>query len=297
MYQHQPEIEFASIDEARDVRDEFGSLLAEEDNWRKKTVSLAESAGMEAEDLAMRAADGMADLETGYNPADVGLTAHEKRRLDFSKVSAVEAKAAKAAARDAGVDDFISHYDPDLTVDENRTLFGQAAREERGRRMDQQRSNTSRLADAYREEQRGIEKHAIEGVKRGSAAAKSELREMGWSPGEIREIVSTGQVRAALTPGSTVRLTNGMKVTPRRWAKAKRSHEHRRVNAQNADESRQAPVTTDYDKWHRDPDRYDYPGVDTRRPVDSYLDSEDRDEFTSLTRRLWTWQPGTGRGL
>lgn len=103
--------------------------------------------------------------------------------------------------------------------------------------------------------------------------------------------------REALSPGSTVVLSTGHKVTPREWATAKRSHEHRRRRSQYVDEGRQAPVTTDVDKWRRHPDRYDYPGVDTRRPVSEYLQEEDREEFRSLTHRLWTWQPGSGRGL
>lgn len=291
------EVEFASIGEARAARAEFEDHLAEVDDWRRKSVALVEDAQAEAEELSMQASDGLADIETGYNPADVDLTPAEKNRLDFSQVSPIEARAAKAAAQGAGVDDFISYYDPELTLDENRTNFQRAVREERGRRHDEQRSDTQRLAGAYRAEQRGIEQHAIKGARQGSQAAKDELRKLGWSPAEIKEIVATGQVQAALTPGSTVVLSSGHKVTPRQWAKAKRSHEHRRVRSQYTDEARQAPVTTDYEKWRKNPDRYDYPGVDTRRPVDAYLKDEDREEFNSLTRRLWTWQPGTGRGL
>jgi hypothetical protein len=291
------EIDFGSMDVASGVREEFEDFIADVDDRRQHTVAVRDDAGDVLGDMAMQAADSLADMETGYNPADVELTRTERQRLDFGETSYVEAKAAKAAAHNAGVDDFISYYDPELTVGENQSVFERAAREERGRRSDERRSDTQRLAGAYRAEQQGIEQHAIKGAKMGHQEAISELRSMGWSPAEIDEIVATDQVQAALTPGATVHLSNGMTTTPRQWSRAKRSHEHRRVRSQYADEARQAPVTTDYEQWREHPDKYDYPGVDTRKPVGEYLADEDRKEFTSLTRRLWTWQPGTGRGL
>lgn len=291
------EIPFASRDQANAARDEFEDHLAEIDDSRKKAVAVVEDAEAAVREMQFQAADGLADVETGYNPAEVELTAAEEQRLDFAETSYVEAKAAKAAAIEEGVSDFAAYFDPTLSLDENREVFREGARDSVGRRLDEEPSEIQRMAGHYRSAQSGREEHAIKGVRQGSGEARQALRQMGWSPQEINEIVATGQVEAALTPGSTVRLSTGHKITPREWARAKRSHEHRRVNAQNADEGRAAPVTSDVEKWREHPDQYDYPGVDTRRPIDEFVQEQELDEFRTLTNRLWTWQPGTGRGL
>lgn len=44
---------------------------------------------------------------------------------------------------------------------------------------------------------------------------------------------------------------------------AEAAHEQRSAESQRIDERMRAPITTDLDKWKDNPDKYDYPGVDT----------------------------------
>lgn len=296
------EIEFGTRADAMAAREEFEEQLADIDDAREKGVALVEDAEQQVRELQSRAAESRDWAEGGFNPAEMELAPHEAEALDFSETSYVEALAGKAAAAEAGVSDFQAYYDPDLTVGENRERFEAMKTHPEvalagGERLDAEPTQQEMMAEGYRTAQRGRQEHAIKGVQQGSEEARQALREMGWSPAEIREIEATGQVEAALTPGATVHLSTGHEITARDWATAKRSHEHRRVGAQNADEGRKAPITTDVEKWRRHPNRFDYPGVDTRRPMAEFLTDEDREEFRELGHRLWTWQPGTGRGL
>lgn len=43
---------------------------------------------------------------------------------------------------------------------------------------------------------------------------------------------------------------------------ARRVHEDRSERAQSVDESRKAEVTTDFETWAENPDRFDFPGID-----------------------------------
>jgi len=65
---------------------------------------------------------------------------------------------------------------------------------------------------------------------------------------------------------------------PKNYVAAEARHESRSQKAQDTDELFRAAITTDYDRWVRNPDRYDFPGVDTPpNPTDDMLRRMDKD--------------------
>jgi len=94
-------------------------------------------------------------------------------------------------------------------------------------------------------------------------------------PGQIREEILSEESEGTTTRGS---LTEGVRefrdderiespfrvsvVGPRKRS-VEKVHENRSERAQDVDEQQNAPITTDEEKWLQNPNRYDYPGVDT----------------------------------
>jgi len=278
--------EFGAREEANRIRDEFEDFMTPDQDRRTKTVSVAEDAPMPAvEQMVGRATETKAERETGL--PGVELTKSEKRNIDFSDVNPLEARHAKAKALEAGVSDFTSYFDPTLTVEEHEQVFERASREGESVR-DTSRSIDERFSQAYTSYEGGIVEHAKEGVKHGSQQAAQELRQRGWGESQIQSLKS--QPAGALHPQTEVLFPDVGTTTPQQWATAKRSHEHRRVNAQNADEGKSAQtLTTDVEEWRDNSNKFDFPGVDTPRSTSSWLDEDMTPEFGELTHDLWTW--------
>lgn len=286
-------LDFGSREAANYARDAYDL----EGDRRFKSINLqaAEIESRELDELVGMAAESRLDRQSAGGQA--ALTQAEKQRLDFAEVDFFSAASAKATLQQQGVEDWMAVFDSSLTLDEAKGLSGAKAQRNLRRQLDEMgdaaavgrtaaRDPTGRrerglseatdemLARGFQRSQSELEQHAVEGVRAGHAEAKAELRRMGWSEPDIQEIVATGQVEAALTPGQAVRLSNGMKTSPRNYSRARRAHAERSARAQQVDERLQAPRTTNYDRWRSAPSRYDFPGVDTVRPLSGFFDNE-----------------------
>jgi hypothetical protein len=112
-------IDFGSRAEANDYRDEHPEHVAPGDDRRFTTVEFADDAPAWLLDQArLDAESGRAERESG--PGQVALDDHEREEIDFRSTSVSEARAVKAIVLDEGVDDWLSYFDHNLTVDEHR---------------------------------------------------------------------------------------------------------------------------------------------------------------------------------
>lgn len=280
-------LEFGSQMAANEAREEFEDYLAGEPDRRTKTAVFESDVPEFVEEQATGRA-AVTREERATDMPGVALSDVEKEEIDFSEVSPVEARQAKAKAAEQGVGDFLGAFDPTLTVSENKEIFEQAARETSGGR-DARRSVEERQASAFKRSESEMMEHAREGVRHGSKQAEQELRRRGVSESEIQQLKQAPA--GGLSPRTEVLFPDVGEVTPQEWATAKRSHEHRRVEAQNADEGREAQtLTTDVEKWRQNKNTMDFPGVDSKSGVGEYLEGAERDEFADLTQDLWTWQ-------
>ncbi|WP_369335387.1 hypothetical protein, partial [Halostella sp. PRR32] len=140
-----PELEFGSRDVANAFRDENEEHLDDRDDRRRKLVVLDAGAPERVMDEGViRAASSKEERATVGQEA---LEEHERERIDFSETTVPHARAAKAVLLEAGVDDWLSYYDKQLTVEEHHDLAERAAAEGGGRRMDAENTVQSRLGD------------------------------------------------------------------------------------------------------------------------------------------------------
>jgi len=138
----------------------------------------------------VEAASGRSERAEGAG--QVELTDAEKDRLGpfTGDNSYRKAAAAKGIFRDAGVDDWTSHYDETLTVDEHRDLAKRAARDGGGgRRLDAEDSADDRLGRA--EAAMGEEcDHARDHCQHGDPDACEFLSEAcGYDEDEVADIL------------------------------------------------------------------------------------------------------------
>lgn len=144
------EVEFGegNKDVADAVRDEYEEYLCSDDDRRLRTVIFSSDTPDDVLDrVTVRAARTRSERDgAGQRP----LTDAERNRIDFSKprASVPHARAVKAIATEEGVDDWVAYYDGTLTVDEHRDVMAEAARDERGQRMDSQDTTDDRLGRA-----------------------------------------------------------------------------------------------------------------------------------------------------
>lgn|GEM_PF-1069038 len=142
-------IEYGSKDAADAARDRHSEYLCTDDDRRLKTVAYSDAdtpdhvldaERLEAEDSRGEGSDG---------PGQVPLSDGERDRIDFSKAraSVPHAKSVKGIAQSEGVEDWVSYYDPTLTVDEHREVMGKASRES-GKRTDAGESVDEKAANA-----------------------------------------------------------------------------------------------------------------------------------------------------
>jgi len=186
-------LEFERRELANAVRDDLpADALAETDDRRRTTVQVDASAlsDRQLNRLAGQAADAGAfeDDKAGQIP----LTEAEKARIDFTETTVPEARSAKGAFAAEGVDDFVSFFDETLTVDENRDIARQAAREDQGRRMDSaEDTSRQRMARAFRSAEQNRLGNIVSGVRRGSDEAVDELVEQVGSDEDAVDVLMT----------------------------------------------------------------------------------------------------------
>lgn len=286
-------IEFARRELANQIRDDpqFQAFIADSDDRRTATVVLRDATPEPAlNDIAGRAADSRrAEAEkAGQAP----LTDAERRRINFAApgVNVPKARSIKAIAEKEGVDDWIAFADLSLTVDENRDLLKRAAREERGKRMGQRRDSEAaraqRLGEAFTTQQdQELDRAKDFALTDPDPEAQDFLRDQG----PIEDVFDIGLRRE---PGRTVGQGEDFDRLVER-------HEQRGERATAIDERRTAEVTTNPFVWANNPDRYDFPGIDTVQPADLHDERSerardtDRDELAPIadTREQWARHP------
>jgi hypothetical protein len=150
-----------------------------------KRVVFASSAPdwlLEQAELEAMETRGEADQSTGQIP----LSDHERDEIDFSKAraSVPHARAVKAIAAEQGIDDWLAHYDPTLTVDEHRSTL-EEIQASGGRRMDaHEEREAQRHRDAARTAQSEQCDHAEDHCRHGDPEACEFLRDACGVPEE-----------------------------------------------------------------------------------------------------------------
>lgn len=103
------------------IRLQFADIVREDDDDRRtKVVTVADPLppGVET-DLHRIIINSYRDDTAGQ----ASLTEFERSRIDFTEVTVPHARACKALAVAAGVDDWLAYYDESLSVDEHRELY------------------------------------------------------------------------------------------------------------------------------------------------------------------------------
>ncbi|AFZ71422.1 hypothetical protein [Natronobacterium gregoryi] len=181
--------EFADRDVANAIRDQLDDdELAPTDDRREATIVLAEDASLSTQTLVSgKAADSRADAG-GYGQEP--LTDSERNRIDFTKTNVMHARAAKAAIQDEGIDDWMAIYDHRLEPEEHVNLAQRNRESIQGERLDEDDTDAAedeRIAVLEQAESQA-EQRAREACEEGHEEACDELRNMGWSDDEIREL-------------------------------------------------------------------------------------------------------------
>jgi len=125
----------AAADAARERHSEH--LCPVDDDRRLMTVAYQSDTPDSVLDLErLEAADSRGERSDG--PGQVPLSDAERERIDFisGRANVPHAKAVKGIATAEGVEDWLSYYDPELTVDEHREVMQRAAKESGARSGD-----------------------------------------------------------------------------------------------------------------------------------------------------------------
>lgn len=184
-----PSVEFprGAKDTADTYREEYPEHICPDDDARLLTVQFTSDAPDWLIEQARRdAADARGEREEGAG--QVGLSDHERDEIDFSKANASvpHARAVKGIAASEGVDDWLAHYDPTLTVDEHREVMERAAREGGGRRLDNEDGAAEKAGEAARTAKSEECDHAAGHCKHGDPEACELIEEQcGMDPDEI----------------------------------------------------------------------------------------------------------------
>jgi len=186
------EFDFGSRDIAQSVRETVpdGALTGTYDGRHTSIeVDTSKLSQRQLDRLAGEAADATAyeDEKAGQVP----LTDSERQRLDFTETTVIEARAAKGIFSSQGVDDWLSWFDPDLTVDEQRDIATRASREDQGKRTDfAEDTSRQQMARAFRAERENLREHAIKGARQGDEeAVRTLIDEVGMSEERARGFV------------------------------------------------------------------------------------------------------------
>lgn len=187
------EIEFGRRAAANEVRDQLDDdVLTDTYDRRNKTVEIREDLVDERtlNRVSGEAADSKAFEEE--KTGQVGLTERERKEIDFTETSVPEARSVKAIMASEGVDDWLSFFDPTLTVDENRGLAKRAAKDDRGKRMEDQESAVEKEARGRRREAEELERFARKGAEAGEREAIETLvKDLGWNREDARALAHT----------------------------------------------------------------------------------------------------------
>ena len=184
-------VEFGGKDVADTYREEYPEHICSEDDARLKTVAFtSDTPDWLLEQARLDATDGRG--ERAESTGQVGLTEHEKDDIDFSKdrANVPHARAVKGIAAGEGVDDWLAHYDPTLTVDEHRDVMESAALEGGGKRLDSDDSAAEKAGRAARTAQSEQCDHAEGHCEHGDEEACEFLRDAcGFEDSEVEALL------------------------------------------------------------------------------------------------------------
>ena len=284
-------VEFGNIEAARKVRNnpQYKAFVADEDVPQSKTVTLKDVTPQGAlDDITGEAAE--TKRHEAEKAGQAGLTKHERKAIDFSRegVDIPTVRAIKGIAVNFGVGDWMSFADLELTVDENRQVLREAAREERGRRgmgrddMSDERID-QRLAQAHTE-------------KKSSEVDRAKQFALVETDPEAQEFVQGN----ATFDIAFNRQNNQLIGQGEDFERLEDRHEKRSGRAQRTDERKSAQPTRDPVQWSNNPNEYDYPGVDTVQPKELHEErseqAQTRDEQEvapqAETKEQWAINPG-----
>ncbi|NLV14410.1 hypothetical protein [Haloarcula argentinensis] len=186
-------IEYGSKDAADAARERHSEYLCTDDDRRLKTVAWAETGTPEwvLEQERLEAADSRDD--GGDEGGQVALSGSERNRIDFSdgRASVLHARSVKGIAQSEGVEDWVSYYDPTLTVDEHREVMEQASRESGKRSADE--TADEKAARAARSAQSNQCNHARGHCENGDSEACEFLQQTcGYSDDEVQQLLGGG---------------------------------------------------------------------------------------------------------
>jgi len=187
------EIEFGRRSAANEARDTLpDEALTGRYDGRHKTVEIRADA---VDERTLNRVSGMAADSKAHEEQKAGQVAldrREREELDFTETSVPEARSVKGVMLAEGVDDWMAHFDPTLTVDEHRDIAKRAARDDEGKRMDSGDSALEREARARRREADELETFARKGAKAGEQEAIETLvGELGWDREDARALAQS----------------------------------------------------------------------------------------------------------
>jgi len=186
-------VEFGSKAAADQYRDDYEEYVCPiDDDRRLKTVAfVSDTPDWLLDQARLDAEEGRAERAASAGQAE--LTDAERDRIDFSKgrANVPHARAVKGIAADHGVDDWLAHYDPTLTVDEHREVMERAGREGGGRRLDANEGRqAARARDAARAQQSSECDHAADHCEHGDPEACEFLKNAcGYDDEEVASIL------------------------------------------------------------------------------------------------------------
>lgn len=257
-----PTVQFGSRTAAKKIRNDpkFKPFLKDVDDGRQATVRLKKSTPQSAlNEITGEAADSK--RHEAEKAGQIELSRRERKHIDFKRegVNVPKARSIKGIATHAGVDDWESFADFELTVDENRELLKRASKEDSGRRglgsdrMDDAQVD-KRIASGHHEREQNELGRAKEfGIVDQDDEAQSFVQDQG-DTGDVFDIgFGRGKSGQIFGQGDD-------------FDRVERRHESRSSRAQTVDEKRTAPVTLDPFVWANNPNEYDFPGVDTVQP-------------------------------
>ncbi|MFD1588706.1 hypothetical protein ACFR9U_17140 [Halorientalis brevis] len=144
-----PTVKFGSLSAANQAREDYADHLCPDDNRSHKTVTFRSDTPDDVLEAARRDADDSREGSTSGYATD--LTDREKDQIDFSEVHISKARRAKGIFLDEGVTDWLSYWSEDLqTEGEQRQAAQRAARDERGKRMDEETDPQEKAAEGSR---------------------------------------------------------------------------------------------------------------------------------------------------
>lgn len=264
------EVTFGDRDTARTIRQnpKFQAFLADEDDARESTVKLKENVPERAlQDITGEAADSMRHKASQHGQAE--LTEAEKKKIDFSRTNVMHARSAKAIARGKGVDDWTSYYDETLEVDEHRSVFESAKKDELGRSGIGRDSNSeAEVADRQARAHHQVKEHELGHAK--DAAFQGDRDAQGFVQERVDE--PDGSFDDVFDMSFSQTDDGRLRGSGRDFERLEERHEDRPQRAQTLDEKRTAQVTRDPFEWMNSPNRYDYPGIDTVQPRELHED-------------------------